>query len=62
MSLFNAYKAIQWVPTTYSSILIIYAPSFILSGKLFLEQTPSNLSLFWWYFCKSIFAKGWGGI
>ena len=36
--LFNAYKAIQWVPVSeYSSRFITYAPLFILSGRLSLE-------------------------
>ena len=36
--LFNAYKAIQWVPTSaYLLRFITYAPSFILSGKLSLD-------------------------
>ena len=38
------YNAIQSVPISeYSSRLIAYASSFILSGKLSLEQTPLNL-------------------
>ena len=46
--LFNACKAIQWVPISeYSSRVITYAPSFILSGRLSLEKTPLNLGLFW---------------
>ena len=37
-------KAIQCVPTSaYSSRFIMYAPSFIVLGKLFLEKTPLNL-------------------
>ena len=40
-------KANQWVPISeYSSRFIIQALSFIL-GRLFLEQTPSNLGSFW---------------
>ena len=40
-------KAIQCVPTSaYSSRFIIYAPSFIFNGRLFLEKTPLNLGSF----------------
>ena len=40
-------KAVQCVPASaYSSRFIIYVPSFIFLGKLFLKKTPLNLGLF----------------
>ena len=36
--------------------------SFILLGRLSVEQIPLNLGAFWWYFCISKLVKGWGVI
>ena len=40
-------NAVQCVPTSvYSPRFIMYAPSFIFLGKLFLQKTPLNLGSF----------------
>ena len=53
--IFITNKAIHRVPTSaYSSRFITYAPSFIFSGRLFLEKTPLILGSFWKYISNSL--------